>query len=68
MSNHFSPAKSSIELTGQQCGGFQGGFSGSSAGTSKSSLGASSSNVQQVSVGLTNETNENAFAAVAEVG
>ena len=65
MSNLFSPAKSSIKLTGQQCGGFQCGFSGSSAGTSKSSLGASSSNAQQASVGLANKTSVNAPAAVA---
>ena len=68
MSNLFSPAKSSIELTGQQCGRFQAGFSGSSAVTSVSSSDAFSSNARQASVWLANKTDENAPATVAEAG
>ena len=65
MSKLFSPVKSSIRLTGQQCGGFQSGFSGLSFGTSQSSSDAFSSNALHASVGFANETGGNAPAAVA---
>ena len=68
MSNLFTSVKSSVGLTGQQCGGFQGGLLGSSAYTSASSSGAVSSNAQQASVGLANKTDRNAPAAVLEAG
>ena len=64
MSKLFSPAKSSIGLTGQQCGGFQDESSGSSFGISELSSGVSSSNTQQASVGLANKTGDNGPAAV----
>lgn len=53
-------AKSSIELTGQHEGGSQGSCSSFSSLTSGSSLGESSSNAQQSSIELVNETSENA--------
>ena len=68
MSKLFSPVKSSIGLTGQQCGNFQYGLSGSSTGTSESSSGASSLNAQQASVGLANKINGSNPAAVARGG
>ena len=66
MSNFCFLAKSSIGLTGQQFRGLQDGYSGSSSWPLRSSSGASSSNAQQASVKLTNETNGNAPAAVAK--
>ena len=68
MSNPFLLGKSSNMLPGQQCGGFQDEFSGSSAGISGSSSGASSSNAQQASVGLANKTNGNSPDAVEGAG
>ena len=68
MSKFFFPAKSSIELTSQQCIGFQSGFSGWSFGISGSSSGASSSNAQQANIGVANETVGSAPAAVAGAG
>ena len=65
MSNFFSPATSSIKVTGQQCGNFQIWSSGSSSGTSWSRSGAYSSNTKHASVELANETGGNALAAVA---
>ena len=68
MSKVFSPVKSSIGLTGQQCGGFQHESSGSSSGILMKSSSASSSNAQQASVGLSNETGGNTPTTVAGAG
>ena len=66
MSKLVSLAKSSIGLTYQQCGGFQGGFLVLSSKTTGSNSNASRSNAQQASVKLANERNENDPVAVAE--
>ena len=55
-------------LTNKQNGGSQGKSLGSSFGTSASNSNACSSNAQQASVGLENETSENAPATVAKAG
>ena len=68
MSKLFFPVNLSIGLTGQQCEGFQGEFTGSSAGTSGSNSGTSSSNGKQASVGLANKTGGNAPAALVRAG